>query len=180
MLWLWSALVAGGMSWVGQWIFRPVQQVGLLIALPTETGAEAGPNGGSEAIFPGAVEACLDFQDAALRMTGHLELIRRLGNPPRVMGAFWTWPHYMRSIRVVIDAGLEGASALARVRVYGSAQMTAEVHRAGMAIARVTQVIPTGPPNKQDPKGAQFDEALVEARQAISDIGALARTTTRA
>ncbi|MDQ6946021.1 MAG: hypothetical protein M3256_07045 [Actinomycetota bacterium] len=126
-----------------------------------------------ERSHPLATATYLDFQDAAVRMVSHIQLLAALGVPPSLHGALWSWPQAVRSHRAIIAEGQELTVQFGRLRMLGSSDVADAAFEVALAIGEALRSFPNHRgPSVADP---EFGEQVAAALTALSAYGAVCR-----
>ena len=86
---------------------------------------------------PEAMAVYLAFEAAATEYILALDLIARLGVPPKVAGALWSWPSVFRAHRTLQDAVATMTASFGQMIILGSSEVTAAAYDFALRLAEV-------------------------------------------
>jgi hypothetical protein len=139
--WLWGALALFGLERLGKLIRKITKQppVPLEVLVVQESKNENREVHSGAADFSGAMNASLQFLRSGIGVLTHLGTLDRIGIPPPVQGAFWSWPQALRSLHSLVESANQLAEETLIIRTLGSTELADAAYDAAERISQLMQ-----------------------------------------
>jgi hypothetical protein len=112
-----------------------------------------------------AIGAYVGYEVALSRYLFSLQLMAKVGIPPKVVGAIWSWPAVLRAHRDLVAAATDMTTIFGQLVMLGDPSVLEPAYEAGLAVGRLTQAASVQ--RRRWLGNPDFDDAVAEAGRAV-------------